>query len=341
MTQPFANLPKPIEEAIVQTLNEHKDTEFDSKAQDLHARYIAQDKGNHKSYFQDFASTLAYLALRSPATYAQIYATLANAKELLPSWKPRTMLDLGSGPGTTIWAAHEVWDTITEARAIDQQNSIISLGKQIADTAILPITINWNRQDIREGIVEDEKTYDVVVIANVLNELNPTTAEKVIGQAFNKTSGVLVIIEPGTPTGSAIVQNAAKILSKAGTLIAPYIESFVVQQNDFYVHFSQKFTRPEFQRRIRQQMRESSLMASDWEDAKYSYTIISKLPAEITLWGRCVGPAQIQKGFLEIPILTKTSLEKLKVMKRNKLQYNFAKDLKWGDLIKNRSDIIA
>ena len=80
-------------------------------------------------------------------------------------------------------------------------------------------------------------------------------------------------------------------------------------------------------------------MASDWEDAKYAYTVICKIEPEIHPWGRCVGPTQIQKGFLEIPILTKEGIEKMKIMKRHKEQYTFAKNLRWGDIIMKESDI--
>ncbi|MBA3723331.1 MAG: hypothetical protein H0W89_00360 [Candidatus Levybacteria bacterium] len=333
MTQTFASLPQPIENAIVSILSERDTSELDTKAHELHNKYTAQDKGNHKSYFQDFESTVAYLALRVPATYAQSYATIANVHELVPSWQPKTILDIGSGPGTAIWAASEIWPSLTDATAIEQHNSLVSLGKQIATTAELSIATTWLRQDIREGIDEDDTTYDVVIIANVLNELSTTAADKLIGQALNKTSGVLVIVEPGTPAGSVIVQNAAKKLGKAGNLLAPYINNTFFNDDNYYLHFSQKFIRPEFQRRLRQQMRESSLMASDWEDAKYTYTIISKLAPEITPWGRCVGPIQVQKGFLEIPVLTKDGIEKIKVMKRYREQYNSAKNVKWGDVV--------
>jgi ribosomal protein RSM22 (predicted rRNA methylase) len=339
MTQAFANLPEPIEEAIIEILNERDTTEIDVSAHNLHDKYTAQDKGKHKSYFQDFESTIAYLALRVPATYAQIHAAFANTKELLPNWQPKTVLDIGSGPGTAIWAARDIWPSITNATALEQHNALVSLGKQIAESSGLTTTTSWQRQDVREGIEEDDSTYDVVVIANVLNELSPTSADKLIGQALNKTSGVLIIIEPGTPAGNTIVQNAAKKLGKAGTLIAPYIDNVFVEDTDYYLHFSQKFIRPEFHRRLRQQMRESSLMASDWEDAKYTFTVVSKRDPEIKPWGRCVGSKQLQKGFLEIPILTKDGIEKVKVMKRHKEQYNFARDLKWGDLVLEKTKI--
>lgn len=74
-------------------------------------------------------------------------------------------------------------------------------------------------------------------------------------------------------------------------------------------------------------------MASDWEEAKYSYVAISTFPSDVETRGRVAGPIKIQKGFLEVPVLTKETLETLRVMKRDKDQYNYVKELKWGDLL--------
>lgn len=88
-------------------------------------------------------------------------------------------------------------------------------------------------------------------------------------------------------------------------------------------------------------MRDSSLMASDWEDSKYSYVAIGKIPAEVLPWGRCVGPVKLMNGYLEVPILTKDFLKEIKIMKRHRSQYIFAKKLKWGQIILREEDCIV
>jgi ribosomal protein RSM22 (predicted rRNA methylase) len=341
MIQTFANLPEHIEQAIATILNNQETNEWVTRANALHERYQTRTKNRNNTYFYDASDTLAYLGLRTPATYAQIYSALANLHDLIPTWKPKTILDIGSGPGTAIWAAHALWPEITTAQAIEHNENLLSLGKQIIKSAELPIDVSWEQQEIQGGIEGDRTQYDLVVIANVLNELKPTEAEKLIGQALNKASGMLVIIEPGTPFGSSLVENAAQKLSKAGTILAPYLANSFVPTGDYFLHFPQRFIRPDFQRRIRQNMRDSSTMASDWEEAKYSYVIISKIPAEKSIWGRVVGPIQTQKGFLEIPILTKDGIEKIKVMKRYKEQYSLAKDLKWGEIVAEKEQIVV
>lgn len=162
-----------------------------------------------------------------------------------------------------------------------------------------------------------------------------------LGQAYNRCGGIMVVIEPGTPYGFGIVGAAAKSFTNKATLLAPYIDNAFVQSNDFFLHFPQRFIRPEFQRRVRAQMRDDSLSPSDWEEGKYSYVAISsKMPQE-NYWGRVVGPAKKQKGFIELSILTKDAIVHTRVMKRNKNDYLFAKKLRWGDLIKKREDLFS
>ena len=50
----------------------------------------------------------AYMAARMPACYAAVYKVLEEVSMRLPGFAPESMLDFGAGPGTAIWAAHEV-----------------------------------------------------------------------------------------------------------------------------------------------------------------------------------------------------------------------------------------
>jgi ribosomal protein RSM22 (predicted rRNA methylase) len=180
-------------------------------------------------------------------------------------------------------------------------------------------------------------TYDLIIIGNVLNELTDLQREQLLSEAYAHCNGIMIIIEPGTPFGFQIVQTTAKAFSSKSILISPYIANTFVQSDDYWIHFPQKFIRPEFQRNLRQQLRSSPLMASNWEEAKYTYVAIGKIPTNEQLWGRCIGPVTKQKGFLQVPILTKNGILDVKVMKRHKREYAYAKNLGWGQIIKMSS----
>lgn len=335
----FANLPNAIETAIADVLSRQETSDWVQHAVTLHELYTTRDKPHNRVALKTTNDVLAYVAMRIPATYAQLFSALANIQELVPSWQPKNLLDLGSGPGTASWAAKEILPTISESLSVDQNMDFLRLGQQIANETKLEMTTRWEQQDLRKGF-ETNRTYDLVVIANVLNELSPANADKLIGQALNACTGILVIIEPGTPFGFSITQNAARKLSKAGTLLAPYVGNAFVASDDYFIHFPQRFIRPDFQRRVRQHMRDASSMASDWEETKYAYTVITKIAPETNPWGRIVGPIEQQKGFLEVPVLTKEKIEKVKVMKRDHEAYTFAKELKWGQILLHKNLVI-
>jgi ribosomal protein RSM22 (predicted rRNA methylase) len=331
----FANLPQAIEKAISGILQQQETPEWIHRAVDLHTRYTT-GKTDNKKFVRDYPDALAYLGLRVPATYAQVFGALSSVHELIPSWHPTSLLDIGSGPGTATWAAISQWPGLDDITCLDEDKDFISFGKLIIENSKITHYVNWKSCDVRLGIEENESSYDLVIIANVLNELTSGAQEKLIGQAFNLCNGLLIIIEPGTPRGSKIVSSVAQKLHKAGILLAPYIANTFIEDADYYLHFPQRFIRPEFQRRIRQQMRTRTEMASDWEESKYSYVAISKFPVEKNYWARTVGEPEIQKGFLEIPVITAENLTKIKVMKRDNEAFTFAKRLRWGELIENK-----
>lgn len=337
----FANLPEEISAAISDILSQAENKQWMQSAKELHERYTTREKGSQESFIHNPSDILAYLGLRVPATYAQIYSALLQVHEMIPAWKPTSLLDIGSGPGTAVWAAKTIWPSITNAACIDRERYFQFLGKEIMQKSGFSLAVQWKVQDVRNSLAKNAaKKYDVVILANVLNELSETEQEQLLDTAYALCQGVVIVIEPGTPLGFTITQTTAKMFAEKSNLIAPYIQNSFVENNDYWLHFSQRFIRPEFQRYIRQKMRASSLMASDWEEAKYTYAAISKIPAEETIWGRCIGPVAKQKGFLEIPILTEKEVMPVKVLKRHKKEYTFAKNLAWGDIIRNSSDIL-
>jgi ribosomal protein RSM22 (predicted rRNA methylase) len=271
-----------------------------------------------------------------PATYAQIAGALYQIKKTMPEWEPESVLDLGSGPGTALWAAKEVWPSLKKATAIDNDGSFLSVSRELFHRSDLELEVEWEGDSLRSDFGSKNNKYDVVILANVLNELTEEERIKVVDRAFTQCSKVLVIIEPGTPAGAQIITDIYTSFTNKNFLLAPFINNTFVDTKNFWLHFPQRFIRPEFQRRIRQHMRVSSLMASDWEETKYSYITFSKYPAELNAWGRVVAPIKKQKAWFDLTVLTAKGIEKLQVFKRNKEKYNLVRKLRWGDVIEDK-----
>src|SRR4051795_13297718 len=67
----------------------------------------------------------AYTLVRMPATYAANVHALRNLESSVPGFAPRTVLDLGSGPGTSAWAAAEVFPSIEKFTLLERDNGLI------------------------------------------------------------------------------------------------------------------------------------------------------------------------------------------------------------------------
>jgi len=81
------------------------------------------------------AQRAAYLAVRLPATFAAAAAALAWSAECC-SLEPRTVLDLGSGPGSALWAAAQLFPTIEAATAFERDPRLIEIARRLAARAV-------------------------------------------------------------------------------------------------------------------------------------------------------------------------------------------------------------
>lgn len=338
--QTFINLPDKINQAIDLILSQSENSGWLKRAEVLHTRYTQGKRHPQESFLKDSVDIAAYLGMRVPATFAQIAGALYQLKEAYPDFKVESVLDLGSGPGTAVWATKQVFPELQTATCIDNEGTLLTVGREIFKSSGLEVDISWEADSLRSDFGSKNNKYDLVIIANVLNELTDEERTKVVSRAFTQCSGVLVIVEPGTPKGAKIVDEAYKTFENKNFLVAPYVENTFVQGGEHWIHFPQRFIRPEFQRRVRQQMRVSSLMASDWEETKYAYIALSKHDPKTTDWARLLAPIKKQKAWFDITVLTAKGIEKLQVFKRDKEKYNLVRKLKWGDTLNDKLQII-
>ena len=332
--QTFIDLPPAIATAAEHILSRGDIRALQQNSRKLHERYMDEAKGEFRSYIHGPADALAYLGLRFPATYAQIYSALFQVHERAPDWKPMSVLDLGCGPGTGIWAATAIWPTIQTAVGLDQDKNLLSLAEEIRHGVGNKVT--WITSTIAHWIHTLE-AYDLIIVANVLNELPKGIKDDLFDALKKNCRGIVLMLEPGTPRGFGIIQSAAE---KVSPLIAPYIQNTFIKSDEYWIHFPQRFTRPEFQRRIRQSMRQSNLMASDWEETKFSYVAWGTVPVTKTFWGQAVGNVQKYRGYLTLPVLTAEGIKTARVMKRHKAAYAAAKRIRWGELIEQPMELV-
>ncbi len=262
------------------------------------------------------AERAAYLAVRLPATYAAVRTVLTELRRRLPGLETRTLLDLGSGPGTTAWAAAEVFPELEDVLCIEQDREFMAIGQRLAAPRA-----RWMERDLRAG--GQLPRAGVAVLAYAAGELD--NREQVVEQAWAAASEALVIIEPGTPAGFARVRELRDQLILAGAAIAapcPHNEVCPMVDPD-WCHFAVRVERSSVHRRLK---------GGDLghEDEKFSYVIAVRGDAA-RAQSRIIRHPWTQPGLIRLELCTRAGLARRQVRKSDREHFRNARKALWGD----------
>ena len=97
---------------------------------DLSHRYRSGSSSDGKKFLKSERDIAAYAACRLPATYAAVYSALIQVKDQLQNFIPQTLLDVGAGPGTAMWATATIWPDIKSITLLEGEKGMIALGKR-------------------------------------------------------------------------------------------------------------------------------------------------------------------------------------------------------------------
>jgi ribosomal protein RSM22 (predicted rRNA methylase) len=343
-------LPLDLHDAITRALAAAPAARWIRAAQALSERYRAPRDAGAGPIASGDEQWLGYAALMLPATYAQLHGAMAATAARTPGWAPTTLLDLGSGPGTALWAATAQWPSLRELVAWEREPAAITLGRKLAAGSANPTlrAARWERRDLTddrrpttddaedlqskiqnaqrapESKIHRPPTYDLVVLGHVLNELDPELRQAVIAAAWRLADGLLLVVEPGTPEGFAVVRAARdQLLAQGAHTLAPCAHDRACPLEGDWCHFPQRLKRPDFQRRARD-------APSQWEDSKFAYAAMARFAPESPIWGRVIREATSNKAYAEIKVSSVVGVARYRALKRNRDAFRQAKALEWG-----------
>jgi len=264
-------LPPLLRQAVDRALDGVALADLAEAATELSQRYRAErrDGALHVGSRRD---ALAYLAVRLPATYAAVRASFEAAAVARPDFAPKTVLDIGAGPGTALWAAADCWSGLVEALLVEASPAFRACGEQLAAEAGLP-SLTWRSANIAKDDI-DSAPRDLVTLAYVLNELDPDARPRVLERLWQLTADTLIIVEPGTPAGWQRILAARGQLIDAGAHViapCPHLHNCPLQAPD-WCHFAERVARS----RLHRQAKGAEV---PWEDEKFSYVALSRKPA--------------------------------------------------------------
>ena len=315
-------LPSALRFAVDQALHGVSTAHLATATQALSQRYRNEVRDG-RLHLSDTLAAQAYIAARMPATYAAIHATLAAAAERLPDFSPATLLDVGAGPGTAMWAAKSVWPSLQSATLLETSPAIRNIGQTLAAASGVD-QIAWRDSNVRNGV---EGSADLVTLAYVLDELHPDDRAKLVTSLWQATTSVLAIIEPGTTAGwRRILDARAQLIAAGAHIIAPcpHAHACPIAEPD-WCHFSQRVARSRLHRLAKGG-------EVPWEDEKFAYLIVSRAPAAPSP-ARVLTPPLTAKGRVELKLCQPdgTAAHRL-VTRKEGDSFKQARRSDWGDL---------
>ncbi|MCX5497266.1 methyltransferase type 11 [Kaistia dalseonensis] len=318
-------LPPALRQAVDAALEGSATAALAEAADRLSRRYRAEVRDGQFHVSEDNAAR-AYLATRMPATYAAIRAALEAVIVALPDFAPASLLDLGAGPGTAFWAARNAWPSIDDAEMIEGSATMRRWGERLAEAAG-PGRFAWRSADFTTR-APTFAPHDIVTIGYVLDELAPDARAGLVEAAWRATTGVLLIVEPGTPAGWRRILDARTWLISAGAqLVAPCAHDApcpIVEPD--WCHFSRRVARS------RTHLRGKNAVVP-FEDEKFIYVAATRQPVA-TRPARILAPPRQASGRVTLKLCEPagTAAERL-ISRRDGELYKTARRLDWGDAI--------
>jgi ribosomal protein RSM22 (predicted rRNA methylase) len=267
-------LPIQLQTAIENELTSKSINKLSESALELSKSYrqgIPLDGQKHLRSKEDVS---AYAAFRLPATFASVYSAINQARNRYLGWNPKSLLDLGAGPGTAMWAAMDLCPNLEQITLLEQEDEMINLGKRLATYS--PKNSMHGANWIKDNITEKWQVlpHDLVIASYVLNELPEGKREAFIKQLWDSTMQTLIIIEPGTPEGFLRIKKAREELMAVGakTLApCPHDKKCPISDKD-WCHFSERVARSKIHRKVK-----SGELS--YEDEKFSFLCMSRFTA--------------------------------------------------------------
>jgi ribosomal protein RSM22 (predicted rRNA methylase) len=269
---------------------------------------------------------LAYALARMPATYAAITASLNALCEIRSDFAPKSLLDIGAGPGTASWAAAEAFSTLGEFTLLDANDALRKLALDLFSESFRLREINYEQGEARNTLLKAEAA-DLVVASYVIGELGAAEQSALAALMWEKTRDTLLVVEPGTPAGYARIIALRERLIAAGAHVAapcPHDGKCPLQAPD-WCHFTQRLQRS----RAHKQVKGAEL---PYEDEKFVYVALTRAPLEVRP-ARVLAQPTVSKVEVTAKLCTPAGLVFSRTPRRAKADYAVARRWRWGDAV--------
>jgi ribosomal protein RSM22 (predicted rRNA methylase) len=287
-------------------------------------------EGGGSGAIRSETDALAYALARMPATYAAVVASLNAIREVRPDFAPKSLLDVGAGPGTATWATAEAFSSLRDFDLLDANDALRALALNLAAGSARLRGISY-RRGVARVVLADTASADLVLASYMIGEISEAERNELAGLLWAKTRDTLLIVEPGTPAGYARIIALRAQLIAAGAHVAapcPHDGKCPLFPPD-WCHFTQRLPRS----RAHKQIKGAEL---PFEDEKFSYLALTRTPLARRP-ARVLAQPIATKIEVTAKLCTADGLVIAKVPHRAKADYARAKRWRWGDAVMEES----
>jgi ribosomal protein RSM22 (predicted rRNA methylase) len=284
--------------------------------------------GGTSAAIRSETDALAYGLARMPATYAAVAACLEALRDIRPDFAPKTLLDVGAGPGTASFAGTQAFPTLTMIALLDSNAALHQLALELARSDARLHEMIYHVGDISDVLAKSDAA-DLVVASYVIGELALAEQRELTESMWAKCRDTLLVVEPGTPAGyGRIIALRAQLIDAGAHVLAPcpHDKACPLAAPD-WCHFSQRLPRL----RAHKQVKRAEL---PFEDEKFAYVALMRTPLAPRP-SRVLAQPRLSKVEVTAKLCTAEGLVLARVPRRDASAYAMARRWRWGDAVES------
>jgi ribosomal protein RSM22 (predicted rRNA methylase) len=290
----------------------------------ISARY--REKLNSCGVVRTEADALAYAVARMPATFAAMAHALGATTRACPELSPRSLLDVGCGPGTAAMAALEAFPDLRTLELVDRNAPFLALAKLLLGDAAVGRVVLISALDLTAR--DAFPPADLVTAGYVLAELREGDLPEMARALWASARQALIVTEPGTPEGFRRLRLVREVLLANGAHVAAPCTHHAPcpMAGDAWCRAPVRVQRSRDHRALK-----GGALA--YEDEPVAYLALTRAPVARVATHRIVGPAQASKIGVSLPACGSNGSSTLHAARRDPEKFKRFRKLDWGDAV--------
>ncbi|MGL4242235.1 MAG: small ribosomal subunit Rsm22 family protein [Beijerinckiaceae bacterium] len=317
-------LPSDVRAALDALLKGRSRRDLAERSQGISENY--RDRLNSSKAVRAEADALSYAIARMPATYAAMAHALGEMLRAAPDLSPRTLIDIGCGPGTAAIAAVSAFPQIESAQLCDRNKPFLDLARKLTMAMAERRAVTFKTLDIDARDLLPPA--DLVTAGYVLSEVFEGDVVAVGRKLWTAAGLALIITEPGTPEGFRRLRAVRADLIEAGAHVAAPCTHHAAcpMSADQWCRVPVRLQRSRDHRALK-----GGFLA--YEDEPVAYLALTRSSPMERAGRRIVGPARVSKVEAALPACGPEGLTTLVAASRDAPRFRALRKLDWGDAV--------